>query len=240
MLNRLFSAAGRRQPTRPETVDGVPILSAGSHRDASEGACFMEYASYLAGEPWSDHPTCTHPLLAHLAREVNDWMSDAGRHTLTPLIPTVIGMTCDDPMAYPLLVARVVRTALPRVAHQDQLVLAVALIRAEQVVAELEGRPRTSRSEASRQVLEETTPASRWAESFLKLRPLPRLVTYFRRAAPNSITAAIHAAVRSVHTDPDQLLRQLLTEGIDAISTLATTPEHQDAKRTAPAPAHTS
>jgi len=28
----------------------------------------MEFASYLAGERWSDHPACTHPLLAVLAR----------------------------------------------------------------------------------------------------------------------------------------------------------------------------
>ncbi len=28
----------------------------------------MELASYLAGERWSDHPACTHPLLAEAAR----------------------------------------------------------------------------------------------------------------------------------------------------------------------------
>ena len=32
----------------------------------------MELASYLAGERWSAHPPCTHPLLAALARDVND------------------------------------------------------------------------------------------------------------------------------------------------------------------------
>jgi hypothetical protein len=39
----------------------VPVLSAGRHRTPRTGACFMEFASYLAGERWSDHPTCTHP-----------------------------------------------------------------------------------------------------------------------------------------------------------------------------------
>ena len=46
----------------------MPILSAGRHRSPRQGACFMEFASYLAGERWSDHPACTHPLLAALAR----------------------------------------------------------------------------------------------------------------------------------------------------------------------------
>ena len=47
--------------------DGLPILSRGRHRNPKRGACFMELASVLAGERWSDHPSCTHPLLAQLA-----------------------------------------------------------------------------------------------------------------------------------------------------------------------------
>ena len=45
----------------------LPVLSRGKHRNPRKGACFMELASYLAGERWSDHPSCTHPLLAALA-----------------------------------------------------------------------------------------------------------------------------------------------------------------------------
>ncbi|MDX6241462.1 MAG: hypothetical protein QOG10_6286, partial [Kribbellaceae bacterium] len=69
----------------------VPVLSRGKHRNPRKGACFMEFASYLAGEPWSDHPACTHPLLAGVARDVNDCTTDAGRSRLAPLIPSVIG-----------------------------------------------------------------------------------------------------------------------------------------------------
>ena len=57
----------------------VPVLSWGNHRSPRQGACFMELASYLAGERWSDDPACTPPLLAALARDVNDYTSDAGR-----------------------------------------------------------------------------------------------------------------------------------------------------------------
>src|SRR6266576_2338551 len=59
----------------------VPILSRGKHRSPRKGACFMELASYLAGERWTDHPACTHPLLAELARQVNDHVSDETRQT---------------------------------------------------------------------------------------------------------------------------------------------------------------
>ena len=71
--------------------DGIPVLSRGRHRTPRRGACFMEFASVLAGERWSDHPSCTHPLLAQLARHVNDHTTDAGRQELTLLIPSVVG-----------------------------------------------------------------------------------------------------------------------------------------------------
>ena len=57
----------------------------------------MELASYLAAERWSAYPACTHPLLAALAREVNDHTSDAGLPRLAVLAPSVIGLTGDDP-----------------------------------------------------------------------------------------------------------------------------------------------
>ena len=59
-----------------QSPDVLPILSRGKHRNPRRGACFMELASYLAGESWSDHPSCTHPLLASLARDVNDHVGD--------------------------------------------------------------------------------------------------------------------------------------------------------------------
>ena len=61
---------------RVRSTDFLPLLSRGKHRRSAKGACVMEYASYLAGEKWSDHPACTHPLLAELARQVNDFISD--------------------------------------------------------------------------------------------------------------------------------------------------------------------
>ena len=75
--------------------EGLPTLTAGAH-DAGDGeACVMEYVSVLAGEPWSDRPECTHPVLAHEARTANDLASDADRHRLVPLVGRLFG-TGDD------------------------------------------------------------------------------------------------------------------------------------------------
>ena len=92
-MHGLSITCGVPVPDNDNTApDLLPVLSRGRHRNASKGACFMERASFLAGERWSDHPSCTHPLLAELARSVNDYTTDAARPRLATLIP-VIGLT---------------------------------------------------------------------------------------------------------------------------------------------------
>ena len=95
--------------------DLLPVLAQGKHRNPKRGACFMEFASLLAGERWSDHPRCTHPVLAALARKVNDVTSDAARPRLAPLIPDVIGTNSDDLRIAPALAALACRRALVHV-----------------------------------------------------------------------------------------------------------------------------
>ncbi len=72
------------------TPDLMPILSAGAHPDPSKGACLMEMASFLAGEEWSDRPSCTHPVLAVIAQSVNDRMSDTARPALLSRLPRLM------------------------------------------------------------------------------------------------------------------------------------------------------
>src|SRR3954463_14395763 len=110
--------------------DSLPLLSRGKHRRPRSGACAMEYASYLAGERWSDHPGCTHPLLAGLARLVNDHTSDGARARLAQLVPSVIGLVSDDPHVDVEIALRSATTALPVAGAERQRVLAVSVLAA--------------------------------------------------------------------------------------------------------------
>src|SRR4026209_2143793 len=74
----------------------LPILSRGKHRSPRKGACFMEMASFLAGERWSDHPSCTHPVLAAPARCVNTMPDDTSRQRIGRMIPEVVGLNPHD------------------------------------------------------------------------------------------------------------------------------------------------
>jgi len=105
-----------RQQSAPEGVatipDGLPLLSAGKHRSPDEGACFMELASVLAGEAFSDRPRCTHPLLAEVARRVNDTLDDVRRQRLVTLVPAVVGVKGHNPAMTAALVQEVTLAAL--------------------------------------------------------------------------------------------------------------------------------
>lgn len=96
-------------------------LSRGRHADPSEGACFMELASVLAGEPWSDHPACVHPVLAAVARGVNDQIGDDDRARLAPLVPAMIGTATNDLRSSARLVLLCARAALARPDIRDHV-----------------------------------------------------------------------------------------------------------------------
>lgn len=189
----------------------VPVLSAGKHRNPRKGACFMELASYLAGERWSDHPDCTHPLLAALARLVNDYTSDSARPRLAVLIPSVIGLTSDDPRVDARLALRAAHAALPVVCAERQRVLAVAVLTADRVLAQLDGRP--SDGEERRLLLEQVPDAARWAERFLG-RAGVSVKGFRRHAAPNTVRCAVQGIAEACVADPDARLRVLLVDAI--------------------------
>ncbi|WP_245646805.1 hypothetical protein [Microtetraspora niveoalba] len=191
----------------------MPLLSRGKHRNPSKGACFMELASFLAGERWSDHPACTHPLLAGLARLVNDHTTDAARPLLAPLIPSVIGLTGDDPRIDARIALRCATSALPVVSHERQLALAVSVLSAEHVLATLDGRPQGSVGEESARTLAKVPDAARWAYRFR--RGVRVSAKGFRRyAAPNTVQLAVRGISEACVADPDAMLRKLLTDAI--------------------------
>lgn len=193
--------------------DHIPILSRGRHRTPRSGACFMEFASYLAGERWSDHPRCTHPLLAALARGVNDHTSDEGRQLLAPLIPSVIGLTSDDRHVDAHLALLCARTALPVVSEDQQRVMAVSVLASERALAHLDGRPVADLDGTSRVALDQAPRAAAWARRFTD-ELTPSVKRFHRTAAPSIVSSAVRGIATACVPDRDALLRGLLTEAI--------------------------
>jgi hypothetical protein len=192
----------------------VPVLSRGKHRNPRKGACFMELASYLAGERWSDHPDCTHSLLAAVARLVNDYTTDAGRPRLAGLIPSVIGVTGDDPHIDPRIALRCATTALPVVSAERQRVMAVSILAAEHTLAQLPGPSSDDLLERSRQAMARAPHAARWAHGFARaVRTSPK--QFSRRAAPRTVHYAVEGIAQACVADPDGMLHDLLRATID-------------------------
>ena len=199
---------------QPHIPDMLPVLSRGKHRNPRKGACFMELASYLAGERWSDHPTCTHSLLASVARLVNDHTTDEGRPSLAELIPSVIGLTGDDLHIDALITLRCSTIALPVAAADRQRVLAVSVLVCENVLAQLDGRRGDRLSPESESVLGAVPQARQWADRFTSnIRPRP--AAFRRQAAPHTVRFAVDSAAHALIPDPDVMLRRMLVESID-------------------------
>jgi hypothetical protein len=198
----------------PRVPELIPELSRGKHRSPRKGACFMEMASYLAGEPWSDHPVCTHPLLGALARLVNDHTSDTGRRNLVELVPSVIGVTSTDPRVDVRIALRAATTALPVVSEERQRILAVAVLAAERVLSDIDGRPADELGEQSRRALAQAPIAARWAESFNRdMRTTAK--GFHRHGAPNTVRHAVVGIAHACIPDPDAMLRDLLVGAIE-------------------------
>ena len=193
--------------------DVMPILSPGRHRSPRRGACFMEFASYLAGERWSDHPACTHGTLAHLARLVNDCTSEAGRARLTPLIPEVIGLTSDDPLLDVLIAVRAAHAALPVAAEERQRSQAVGLHVALGVLAERDGELVAGLREDAEAALRAAPDADAWAVRFIeRIGPVRPGMT--PRQSRDLVTGAVDGIAHACVGDADDRLVTLLTDAV--------------------------
>lgn len=72
------------------------VLRSGAHTSPSDGVSLMEAVSALAGEPWSNSPSCTSPVIAAYARSLNDWLPDDERQRLKAYIPRLVGTAEPD------------------------------------------------------------------------------------------------------------------------------------------------
>lgn len=170
--------------------DFVPVLSVGSHGHPRDGGCFMEVASFLAGESWTDHPRCVHPMLGRLARTVNDHISDGGRPSLATLIPSVLDTQAAGEAADGLVVSICCTRALP---HADPI-----------------------RRTRLRRVLRDQRPPTGPDE--LRRPTGGRLVAALRAGVRASIVyTAVGVIARLPQAEADRELRELLVEAIDAV-----------------------
>lgn len=208
-------------PDIPRVPDVLPVLSRGKHRSPKRGACFMEMASYLAGERWSDHPSCTHPLLADVARNTNDRTSDAGRAALAPMIPAVIGLTTDDPRADARIALHCALVALPVASADRQRSLAVGVLACDRMLVALDD---TSMQARTRRALGDVPHAAQWAARFASRSGIDRSETSVRRfrrfAAPGIVNLAARSIAEAVAPDHDRLLRDMLDGAIDECAAL--------------------
>lgn len=210
------------------TIDLMPVLSRGKHRSPRKGACFMEFASYLAGEKWSDHPACTHPALAATARLVNDWTTDAGRSRLAPLIPSVIGVNGDDPTIELVIAIRAATRALPVASEGRQRLLAIGLIRLVDRLAEVAPARCEENARMARAALDVVPLAERWARQHIASVPPPRL----RTDGPicDAVVAIAVAGIgEACVTDADARLFALLDEAITVCTAMHPASELQPA-----------
>jgi hypothetical protein len=192
--------------------ESMPVLSRGKHRSARKGACFMEMASVLANEPWSDHPSCTHPLLAGLARLVNDNTSDENRGQLAVLIPSVVGLRGGGLAWMVDLTSAVALQAIPDVPEPSQRALAAGLIRCEELAASL-GPEVVIETEAVRKALDRVPGAVAWARQNAAGSRITA-EQFAKRSAPSVMRCAVRGLAASATMDPDARLRDLLRVGI--------------------------
>jgi hypothetical protein len=176
----------------------------------------MEYASYLAGEKWSDHPACTHPLLGELARQINDFIADGTRQTFVEVVPDLIGLTSSD-LRFDLHIALgVARTALPFVAESRQHMMAAAVLTCERLLADLDGRAGAPMSQESQDALDRAPQAAAWARRFTSNMAISHRA-FRRTAAPTIVRYAVQGVAHACIPDPDSVLRDLL---IDVVADL--------------------
>ena len=191
--------------------DLVPILSRGKHRSPRKGACFMEMASYLAGERWSDHPRCTHPLLASVARLVNDLTS--GHQPAASGRVDPVGDRADDegsPRRRPHRPAVRDDGAADRGPASVRTPSPWAVLAAERALANFGG---SSPRSPQRQRARGRWTARRWRPAGRAASPAASTCPSrgFRRfGAPNAVRVAVPGIAEACVPDPDDRLRELL------------------------------
>lgn len=209
----------------------MPRLSAGAHRTPRRGACFMEFASYLAGERWSDHPGCTDPVLASLARAVNDNLSDDRRDEIALQIPRVIGLRGDDSVVGLVVALRAAIAAVAVANMERQRSLAIGILAIRTVLAE-RGVEMERLDVLADRALEDVPDAVAWASKYLASQS-SKAHDLHRDAAEAITRISTKGIATACIDDPDSLLIATLGDAIGDVEALLAerTPVSERAER---------
>ncbi len=189
---------------------GLPMLAPGAHIDETDGVCLMEYTSILAGEPFTDRPRCSDPVLADLVRAVNDEMSTDGRQRLVRAAPSIVGLVGDDRIA-PAVVAAATDVAL---AHTRPSRWSAWRLRQH----ERRARARLA-GESHQPAVARRTPLGRLRRRFAA-------AVYARGPASHAISRAVSVLAVGPRAERDLALRTALTEALHAALLLDGAGEH--------------
>jgi hypothetical protein len=178
----------------------------------------MEFASYLAGERWSDHPSCTDPVLAALARGVNDNLSDQRRDEIVHEIPRVIGLRGDDSVVGLVVALRAAIAALPVASMDRQRSLALGILALRPALV-ARGVELPQLFALADRALADVPDAEAWATRYLTAQT-SRARDLHRTAAAAVTRIAATGIASACIDDPDALLIATLTDAIDEVETL--------------------
>jgi hypothetical protein len=70
-------------------------LASGAHSDPKDGACFMELAALIGGQPFNDAPACVSPVIRGFGIRLNDRLGDEPRQRLRPFVLRALGTAGD-------------------------------------------------------------------------------------------------------------------------------------------------
>ena len=197
-------------------------LDSGGHNSVEKGSCLLEAASYVAGEPWSDHPKCVSQVLGAFGRHLNDGLSDENRQKLIPFIPLLLSTADDgqDPARRRMAADWSIRVGTPRWLDAAGLTDAAARLRALAPIVDdatmyaAQSEARKARDEAyaartrSRAALADKIKAE-WEKRGWKTAAAVAVADAAADAAADAVTAtiavAVAAAVAAADADADAI-----------------------------------
>lgn len=210
-------------PTEQFLSTSPGMLSRGAHLAADDGACLMEAVSVAAQLPWTDAPACTDPLLAHLARLVNDAMSEEGREALATFIPELATTRASEPESVALVSARVAAACTAQALKLRPTLLLAHLNWVVSAEVRCENQymwPASGRGKGPPVLRRGLVRTRRWL--------------FERGPGARSVEAAVATCLHLPERKRDEALRDLLRSGVDAAHPAAPRPAAELRERRRP------